>query len=82
MFSLIDKLNKLREEVHDWERLKNEETAKEPEEIDVEIQSLTNVVDDIFFSYDRKERLWVLESKRGKILRQKEETLRQKNIAI
>ena len=54
MFSLIDKLNKLREEVHDWERLKNEETAKEPEEIDVEIQSLTNVVDDIFFSYDIK----------------------------
>ena len=47
---------------------KNIEDNEELEKLDLELQSLSNVVDDFYFSVDRKEKAQDLETKQGDIL--------------
>ena len=68
MFGLLTKLNKLKSEVQSWEKVKKIEDNEEIENLDLELQSLSNVVDDFYFSVDRKEKAQDLETKQGDIL--------------
>ena len=54
MFGLLTKLNKLKTKVQKWEKEKRIEENEELEKVDMELQSLTNVMDDFFFSVDNK----------------------------
>ena len=68
MFGLLTKLSKLKSEVQSWEKVKKIEDNEEIEKLDLELQSLSNVVDDFYFSVDRKEKAQDLETKQGDIL--------------
>ena len=71
MYGLIDEMNKLKFEVQVWERVKKVEAIKELEEINFENEALTNIVQDILFSFYRREILQDLEKKWGIPLRKK-----------
>ena len=68
MFEPLTKLSKLKSEVQKWEKVKKAEENEELEKLDFELQSLSNVVDDFYFSVDRKEKAQDLETKQGDIL--------------
>ena len=68
MFGLLTKLNKLKSEVQSWEKVKKIKDNEEIEKLDLDLKSLSNVVDDFYFSVDRKEKDQDLETKQGDIL--------------
>ena len=60
-------------------KLKNE---KEHEHIEMEIKNMFGLVEEDYFSSKRKERPFMLESQKVKILKQVEETWRQKSCTV
>ena len=53
---VIIKLSLLKNEVSVWEKAKKREERRRLEEIDTEMQMLMGMVDELFFSFDRKKR--------------------------
>ena len=72
---VIIKLSLLKNEVSVWEKAKKREERRRLEEIDTEMQMLMGMVDELFFSFDRKNRIDELEAARDILLKHREETL-------
>ena len=65
-----------------WERSKKKALVSGLENIEGEIKGLLRVVDEDFFTVDRKQTLRKLEAAHTKILLHKEETIRQKSRVV
>ena len=78
---LVSKLHVLKLEAAKWERDQKKANDAKLRLIEVEIQSLSEGTDEVFFSLQRKWCLIKLEVEKRALLKVKEQTLRQKSRA-